>query len=152
MQATRTRLPAGFAGTDPPDAWPAPRIGHGLDRLLAGVEVLPGVGPVVATRLAKLGVRTVGDLVFHRPRRYEPAAPELPIAELFGDDEVVIAGEIRRVGTRRPSRRLTLIEARVADASGEIKATWFNQPWLVDKLRPGTRVRLRGQLGRFGFT
>jgi ATP-dependent DNA helicase RecG len=152
MQATRTRLPTGFAGADPPETWPAPRIGPGLDRLLAGVEVLPGVGRVVAKRLAKLGVRTVGDLLFHRPRRYEPAAPELPIAELFGDDEVVVSGEIRRVTSRRPSRRLALVEAWISDGSGEIKATWFNQPWLADKLKAGTRVRVRGQQGRFGFT
>jgi len=142
----------GFAGLDPPGAWPRPRVSPGGDALAQPVEVLPGVGPVVAKRLAKLGIRTVEELLFHVPRRYEPAAPELPIAQLFGDDEAVIAGEIRRVTSRRPSRRLTLVEAWVTDPSGEIKATWFNQPWLVDKLRPGTRVRLRGSRGRFGFT
>jgi ATP-dependent DNA helicase RecG len=137
---------------DPPGAWPRPRIGLGLDSIEQTVETLTGVGPVVAKRLAKLGIRTVGDLLAHAPRRYEPAAPELPIAELFGEDEAVIAGEIRRVASRRPSRRLTLVEAWVKDSSGEIKATWFNQPWLLEKLRPGTRIRLRGQPGRFGFT
>ena len=41
-------------------------------------------------------------------------------------------------------RRLALVEARVSDGTGEVKATWFNQAWLAEKLQPGTRVRLRG--------
>ena len=41
--------------------------------------------------------------------------------------------------------------AQIADASGSISATWFNQPWIADRLKPGTPVRLRGRLGRYGF-
>jgi ATP-dependent DNA helicase RecG len=146
------RLPAGFAGLDPPETWPSPRVGPGLAQLESPVEIVPGVGRAVAKRLGTLGIGTVADLLFHRPRRYEPAAPEVPIADLFGDDEVVVSGEIERVSSRRPSRRLTLVEARVRDDSGELRATWFNQPWLAEKLRPGMHVRLRGQQSRFGFT
>jgi ATP-dependent DNA helicase RecG len=53
---------------------------------------------------------------------------------------------------RRPRRRLAIVQARVADESGEITAVWFNQVWLADKLKPGTSVRLRGQLRRNEFT
>ena len=52
---------------------------------------------------------------------------------------------------RRPRRRLTIVTARVADATGSISAVWFNQPWLADRLQPGVEVRLRGRLGRHGF-
>jgi ATP-dependent DNA helicase RecG len=45
-----------------------------------------------------------------------------------------------------------VVKARVADESGEIDAVWFNQVWLAERLRPGTRVRLRGQLRRNEFT
>ena len=41
--------------------------------------------------------------------------------------------------------------ARIKDASGSIGASWFNQPWLAEKLTPGTHLRLRGKLGRYGF-
>ena len=114
------------------------------------MDTLPGVGAGLKKKLATLGLRTVGDLLRHRPRRYEPAAQELPISQLFGEEEVAISGEIRWVKVRRV-RRLAITEALVADATGQIKATWFNQPWLADQLPPGTRVRLRGQLGRHGF-
>jgi ATP-dependent DNA helicase RecG len=114
--------------------------------------VLAGVGPQIAKRLAKLGLRTVDDLLAHRPRRYEPAAPERRIADLFGEEEVAIAGEVVRTSVRRPSRRLSIVQARVADDSGAITAIWFNQVWLADRLRPGMRVRLRGQLRGNEFT
>jgi ATP-dependent DNA helicase RecG len=117
------------------------------------VETLAGVGPAVAKKLAKLGLRTIGDLLEHRPHRYEAAAPEVRIADLLaGEEEVAIAGQVVRTTVRRPRRRLAIVQARVADESGEITAVWFNQAWLVDKLTPGTRVRLRGQLRRNEFT
>ena len=109
------------------------------------------MGPQITRRLAKLGLRSVADLLSHRPRRYEPAAPERRISDLFGEDEVAISGEVVRTSVRRPSRRLSIVQARVADESGEITAVWFNQVWLADRLRPGIRVRLRGQLKRNEF-
>jgi ATP-dependent DNA helicase RecG len=122
------------------------------ERLELGVETLPGVGSVVAKRLAKLGLRTVRDLLEHRPRRYEAAADEVRIADLLADgEEVAIQGEVLRTSIRRPRRRLAIVQARIADSSGQITAVWFNQAWLVEKLQPGTRVRLRGQLKRNEF-
>jgi ATP-dependent DNA helicase RecG len=99
----------------------------------------------VKKRLAKLGLRTVGDALAYRPHRYEPAAPERRITELFGEDEAVIAGEVRSTRLQR-ARRLKLVKARVADETGEITAVWFNQAWLADRLVPGMQVRLRGSL------
>ncbi|MGH3082635.1 MAG: ATP-dependent DNA helicase RecG [Gaiellaceae bacterium] len=115
------------------------------ERLELSIDVLSGVGPTVKRRLAKLGLGTVGDALGYRPHRYEPAAPERRITELFGEDEVVIAGEVRSTRLQR-ARRLKLVKARVADETGEITAVWFNQAWLADRLVPGMRVRLRGSL------
>ncbi len=99
-----------------------------------------------------LGLRTIGDLLEHRPHRYEAAAEEVRIADLLaGEEEVAISGEIVKTSVRRPRPRLSIVQARVTDESGEITAVWFNQAWLVDKLQPGTRVRLRGQLRRNEF-
>ena len=70
---------------------------------------------------------------------------------MFGEQEAVIVGEVRNVSLRRTRRRLTVLKATVADESGSIPAVWFNQDWLAEKLQPGTRVRLRGQLRRNEF-
>jgi ATP-dependent DNA helicase RecG len=149
--ALSTVLPAGFAGGHPPATWPplpgAPRP----ERAELPVDRLAGVGPALTKKLAKLGLRTIRDLLEHRPHRYEAAVPERPIADLLAGEEAAISGEVRRVSVRRPSRRLAIVQARVADGSDEITAVWFNQAWLAERLRPGTRVRLRGQLRRNEF-
>jgi ATP-dependent DNA helicase RecG len=141
---------AAFAGEPAPEAWPPPRGLGNPARLALGLETLEGVGPAVAKRLAKLGLRTVGDVLGHRPRRYEPAAPEVAIGALFGEDEVAISGVVRSAKWRY-ARRLHIFEAVVADGPTAIKAVWFNQPWLAEKLVPGTQIRLRGQLKRGSF-
>jgi len=93
----------------------------------------------------------VGDLLVHRPHRYEQPVPERQIADLFGEEEVAISGVVEGVRLRRPRRGLAIVQARVSDGSGVVDAIWFNQAWLAEKLRPGTGVRLRGQLKRRDF-
>ena len=149
MTTVAVGLPVGFAGADV-DAWPTPRLFPRPDTLDRPLDVLPGVGPVVKQKLARLGLRTVGDLLSHRPFRYEQPVPERRIAELGGDEEVAIAGEVLSVRKRRRGR-LQMLTARVSDGTAAVSATWFNQPWLERQLQPGTTVRLRGRQGRFGF-
>jgi ATP-dependent DNA helicase RecG len=143
--------PRGFGGVDPPDRWPRLRGAPRPERLQASLESLAGVGPKVAGRLRRLGLATVRDLLEHRPRDYQRSVGESRIVDLFGEQEAVIVGEVRNVSLRRTRSRMTVLKAVVADESGSIPAVWFNQPWLEDKLLPGTRVRLRGQLRRNEF-
>ncbi len=114
------------------------------------VDTLPGVGSAVKRKLGRLGIETVGDVLAHRPRRYELAAEERTISALFGDEEAVLDVRVRRASSRRRGR-LHILTAHVVDATGEIRATWFNQPWLEPRLTAGTRLRLRGKQNRFGF-
>jgi ATP-dependent DNA helicase RecG len=146
----RAQLPAGFAGLHAPEAWPRPRSVARREALEAPVESLTGVGPTIARRLAKLGLRTIGDLLWQRPRRYEEPVPTKRICDLFGDEDAVIEGVVRSATSRRRGR-LKILTARVADDTGEIRATWFNQPWLEAKLVAGTPVRIRGRANRHGF-
>jgi ATP-dependent DNA helicase RecG len=144
------RLPAGFATVDSPESWPRPAGAPRPERLEASVESLQGVGPTLSRRLARIGIHRVGDLLWQRPRRYEEPVPVRRISDLFGEEEVVIEAVVRSTSSRRRGR-LHILTARVADPSGEIKATWFNQSWLEKALVPGTALRLRGRPNRFGF-
>ena len=104
----------------------------------------------MAKRLARLGLTMVEDLLWQRPRRYEEPVPVKRICDLFGDEEAVIEGRVRSVSSRRRGR-LKILTARIADETGEIKATWFNQPWLEAKLVSGAPIRVRGRANRHGF-
>ncbi len=64
---------------------------------------------------------------------------------------MAIAGVVRSVRLRRLPRRRSIVTAQIADATAPISANWFNQPWLADRLKPGTAVRLRGRLSKHGF-
>jgi len=137
-----------FAGLDQPATWPATPRAPKLQRLDRELDALPGVGVTLKKKLAKLGLETVRDVLEHAPFRFvEPAK----IADLFGDtDEVAIDVDVLSVSKRR-ARKLTIVEARVHDRTGQIRATWFNQPWVADQLKPGSRVRLVGTMRRGGF-
>src|SRR4249919_419920 len=149
---TATRRQTVFAGLDQPRSWPPTPRAVRPQRLDVGLDSLPGVAATTQRKLGKLGLATVRDVLEHGPRRYETAADQVTIAELRQGEEVVVSGRVLNV-EKRPmrGRRRTRIVARVADDTAAISVTWFNQPWLADRLKPGTEVRLRGKLGRFGF-
>jgi ATP-dependent DNA helicase RecG len=149
---TAARRQTVFAGLDPPKAWPSTPRAPRPDRLELDLATLPGVAATTQRKLGKLGLATVRDVLEHRPRRYETAADEVPIAALREGEEVVVTGRVLNV-EKRPmrGRRRTRIVARVTDDTATVSVTWFNQPWLADRLKPGTEVRLRGKLGRWGF-
>jgi ATP-dependent DNA helicase RecG len=149
VTAVAVQLPVGFAGEEA-EEWQRLRTFPRAEELERAVDALPGVGPAVKKKLERLGLATVGDLLRHRPFRYEEPVAELRIAELGGDEEVAIRGEVLSVSKRRRGR-LQMLTARVSDGSATISATWFNQPWLERQLQPGTPVRLRGRQGRYGF-
>ncbi len=149
MTIVGVRLPVGFAGADAGE-WPRPRTFPRAEELERSLDVLPGVGPAVKKKLERLGLETVGDLLAHRPFRYEEPVPERRIADLQADEDVAISGEVLTVSKRRRGR-LQMLTARISDGTATVSATWFNQPWLERQLQPGTAVRLRGRQGRYGF-
>ncbi len=147
-----TRMHTGFTGLVQDD-WPRPRgwvPPHHLDAL--DVATLPGVGATLTKRLKTFGIQSVRDLLFHAPRRYESAVDTVSIAKLGqAEGEVAIEGRIVSARSRPLPGRRTLVTAIVRDDAGQISASFFNQPWLLEKLTPGTPLRLRGRLGKFGF-
>src|SRR6187200_1518835 len=136
--------PLAFASSDPlsDDDLRAPGGPH-FPRPSRLAEPL-AVSPAPAAKGAeRLGLLTVGDLLEHLPRDRSEART---IAELGPEDTATVVVEVRSI-TSRPVRRRgmkPLVEATVADATGIMKATFFNQPWLERKYRPGTRLMLQG--------
>ena len=116
----------------------------------APVQYVKGVGPARAEALARVGVRTAEDLLLHLPLRYEDRRRFVRIGDLRPGMRVSVEGEVTAAGIRR-ARRMTLYEVRVADGSGQLKALWFNQPYLREVLPRGRRVVLYGAVERDAF-
>jgi len=134
----------------PPPAEPPP--GTGLD---APVTRLTGVNVAYARRLARLGVRTIRDLLYLVPRRYDDFSNLKTINRLRYGEEVTIVGTVWDTQTRDTRRGLTLTETILSDGTGTIQCTWFNQPYLARQLKPGRQVVISGKvdmyLGRLTF-
>jgi ATP-dependent DNA helicase RecG len=120
-------------------------------RLRDPISSLRGAGPKLAAAASALGLETIGDLLWHVPRDYRDRTRLGLLGELRIGEEATVLGEVRSTRVRPTRRRnLRIVEANVADASGQARAVWFNQAWLAERLRPGTRVLLNGRLERGG--
>ena len=109
------------------------------------IEKLRNVGTRNLPRLHKLGIKTVRDLLWHFPARYEDYSQIIPIDDLAFEQKATIQGTVVKIDTRRIfPRRLVIVEAIIEDDSGSIKAVWFNQPYIATTLMEGTRVSLAG--------
>jgi ATP-dependent DNA helicase RecG len=115
--------------------------------LQAPVQYVKGVGPQRAASLAKVGVRTAEDLLLHLPMRYEDRRSFARVADLRSGMRVSVSGEIAVAGLRR-ARRLTIYEVRLDDGTGQLKAIFFNQPYLRETLPRGRKVVLYGLVER----
>jgi ATP-dependent DNA helicase RecG len=151
LVTSATDAPRAFAGAESltraellraPVRWPR------LSRL---AEPLTAPSPKAADGLQTLGLETVGDLLEHLPRDRREART---VVELRPGEQATVAVEVRTIAARAVRRRgmRPLVEAGVFDASGPMRAVFFNQPWLVEKYPPGTRLVLHGKAdgrGRF---
>ena len=119
------------------------------DELQSPLQYIRGVGPRRASDLASAGFHVLEDLLLRLPLRYEDRDRVKPIAQLGAGDLTAVVGEIVACGVRPTRRRgFRVLEAVVADASGRLRAVYFNQPFLADVLAPGSRVALFGRVER----
>jgi ATP-dependent DNA helicase RecG len=121
-------------------------------RLRAPLTSLRGAGPKLAEAAAGLGIGSVGDLLWHLPHGHRDRTAIREVADLRIGEEATVQVTVRSARVRPTRRRgLRIVEASVADASGPMKAIWFNQAWVAEKLREGATALLHGKLDRSGF-
>ncbi len=113
---------------------------HQLD-----ITTLKGVGPAVAEKLARLHIRTVQDLLFHLPLRYQDRTRIHPIGSLRPGNEVVIEGEVQLSEIKFGRRRMLL--TRISDGTGSLTLRFFHfSNAQKQSLSPGTRLRCFGEV------
>ncbi len=111
------------------------------------ITTIPLVGKSYASRLKKLGIETVEDLLHHYPFRYDDFSKVKKISGLVAGETVTVTAQILEIKSiyTRGSRRLTL--ATVADETGELQVVWFN-PYVTKTIKKGDLVNLSGSLGK----
>jgi len=121
------------------------------------IRYIKGIGEAKGKAFARLGVRCVGDLLSDFPRAYEDRSKVLPIARLMeGEAACVCAMITTEPELSRIRKGMDLLRFRIADASGSMLVTYFNQAWMKNKLRRGDTYIFYGKVqvtGRtFAFT
>ncbi len=124
------------------------RPGKRSEGLNSPITIIKGIAPRVATKFAKLDVRTMHDLLYFFPRRYVDYSQRKPISELKeGEEQTIVAiiwqARIATFGNRQGT------EAIVGDETGNIRVVWFNQPYLAKRFPTNARVVISGTVSLF---
>ncbi len=113
------------------------------------VEVIPRVGKSMSEKLARLGVQSVGDLLFFFPRRHDDYTKMKPLNRLDPGETVTLIGTVQRIDLRPISGGRKLVDVKLSDGTATLTLTWFNQPWLKKKFRRGSQLAVRGKVGLY---
>ncbi len=116
--------------------------------LTLSCETLPGVGPTIAAKLAKCGIRTVQDLLFHLPFRYQDRTRITPIQDLRPNDWCVIAGNVCKIEIKYGKRMM--LYCYVEDKTGLLKLRFFHfNKQQVKLLNESSKIRAFGEVREF---
>lgn len=118
--------------------------------LEASVTVLDGVGPKNADKLNRLGITSLGSMLYHFPRRYDDYSQLKTINRLKYGDELTVIGTVQSSSLRKLHGGNTqMVEVIINDGTGALRVTWFNQPWITKTLRKGNQVVLAGKVDQY---
>lgn len=111
-------------------------------------ETLAGVGPALATKLAKCGIKTITDLLFHLPFRYQDRTRITPIQDLRANDHCVIAGKVCKTEIKYGKRMM--LYCYVEDKTGLATLRFFHfNKQQVKALNESSWIRAFGEVREF---
>ncbi len=111
------------------------------------IRFAKGVGPKRTALLQRFRIETVEDALWTLPWRYEDRSVITPIGQLVPGAQASICGTIIRSEAKKArSRRLSILDIVVEDATGRLQAVFFNQPFLEQFFTVGTSVMLTGRV------
>ncbi len=121
-----------------------------LQAVFAPLTVIQGIGDKNAQKMEKLNLHTIYDLLHYYPRRYNDYSHLTPIRDLKPGDEVTISGALQSIQKRKTkNNRTQIIESIISDGTGSLWITWFNQPWLTNRLNIGTQIVASGKVDTY---
>lgn len=115
-------------------------------RLDTEVKYLKGVGPRVGEMLAGRGLRTIEDLLYYLPFRYEDRSNVRRIADLQPGETATLLAQVQTCSMVRTRRGMHMLEMVVSDGTGRLSCTWYNADYLRDRFRSGQMLALYGKV------
>src|SRR6266508_4437755 len=113
------------------------------------LQYLKGIGPARAAQLARLGLQTVEDALFHVPTRHEDRTKLIPFHSLVPGESQSCSGVVVGLSPPPPGRSRAPFSALLRDQSGHVTATWFRASYLSRVLERGQRLVLHGKVERY---
>lgn len=111
------------------------------------IQFLKGVGPKKAQAFKRLGIENIYDLMTYYPRRYENQSEITPMGHLEVGKIVNVKGKIVAIAEKNTRRGLKLFTVMLADDTGTIQLSFFNQDYLKKKLKPQMTLFVHGKVG-----
>ncbi|MDD5710831.1 MAG: ATP-dependent DNA helicase RecG [Candidatus Colwellbacteria bacterium] len=114
-------------------------------------EVVGGAQKRFLRHLKRMDIKTVKDLLWHFPVRYEDRSEFLKISELKNGEETTIQGVVQSTRTRYlPYRKLSITDVRIADKNGDtLTLSFFNQPYIANTLKEGRVANFSGKASEY---
>lgn len=109
------------------------------------IDKIKGIGEKTRKAFQRIGIETVQDLLEHYPRGYEEFTMPVPISQIAEGDTATIEASLVKSPALKRVRNLQILNAQVRDHSGTLFLTWFNMPYLANKLKAGSRYLFRGK-------
>lgn len=113
------------------------------------IEYAVRLTPRQGSALAKLGLKTLRDLLFHFPARYEAIGELKKIRDLREGERASVIAEVMAVKPEKTwKKKVRLAEGIVRDETGLLQVVWFNQPYIANILKPQTAARFSGRVSK----
>ncbi|MFC1860887.1 ATP-dependent DNA helicase RecG [Chloroflexota bacterium] len=114
----------------------------------SSITVVKGINASLAKKLEKLGVLTIRDLLYFFPNRHLDYSQKILISQLTeGEEQTIVANVWQANEIFLGGRRST--EAIVGDESGNVRAVWFNNPYMSKTLSTNKRIVISGRVSSF---
>ena len=113
------------------------------------LDRLPRVGSQTVAKLKRMGLERVGDLLYLFPNRHNDFANMTKVSQLVPGEQHTIVVAVWEASQTATGRRRKSTQAILGDETGNVRAVWFNRPWVARDLRPGTEVVISGKVGVF---
>ena len=115
----------------------------------AAVSDLKGVAKQTLPKLKRLGLEKVEDLVYHFPLRHNDFAQIGKVSELKPGEEQTVVVSVWEASETRQGQKRRSTQAVLGDETGNVRAIWFNQPYLASTFKPGTSLVISGKVNVF---